>query len=561
MRNSSLLSQSLPLSPSSTRLTGLLYFSCLILNPSLNSCTGKKTLTRPNILCITCEDISPLLGCYGDPHALTPNIDRIAREGIRYTNMFSVSGVSAPSRHALITGMYPTGTGGNNMRTSNTRKIMNVPDSLQVPPYECTPPPFVRCFTEYLREAGYYCTNNEKEDYQFIAPKSAWDESGRKASWKNKPTGSPFFAVFNLIRTHESQVAVWADEPEAVSPDSITIPPYYPDTTEVRRDIARVYTNIAIMDREVGEILSELEKAGLLNQTIIIFYSDNGGPLPRGKREILDSGLKVPFLVRFPDKKFAGTVSDELCSFVDIPATILSLAGVTIPGYMDGQAFLGNQRSAPRNYIFAARDRMDEWTDCRRAVRDSKFKYIRNYRTDIGAYQDLEYRKQLQTMQVLLNMHREGRLNAAQEYWFRQKKEPEELYDLENDPYELNNIAGLPEYQNDLVRLRIALDEWIRKTDDKGIKFVHEKYLVEEFWPEGIQPVTGAPEMSLSNGMVYLNSTTDGASIVYQINHMGMNPAHWYLYKEGIKVQPKDTVTAIAHRIGFRESEKVEIVY
>ena len=541
------------------QLKNLKYLSAIVL-ADLISCSPQHEVKQPNIICIVCEDISPLLGCYGDKAALTPNLDKLAFEGIQFNNMFSVAGVCAPSRNALITGMYPSGIGGNNMRTGNIRKVANMPDSLQIPPYECTPPSFVKCYTEFLREAGYYCTNNDKEDYQFKAPKAAWDESGRKASWKNRPEGTPFFAIFNLMRTHESQVSGWLDEPEIINPETVSVPPYYPDTYDIRRDIARVYSNITIMDREVGELIDELEKENLLEETIIIFYSDHGGPLPRGKREILDSGLKVPFLIRFPEKKYAGTKVDDLCSFVDIPATILSLAGVEIPEYMDGQAFLGEQKSEPREYIFAARDRMDEWFDCRRAVRDKRFKYIRNYRPEFGAYMDIGYRKQLKSMQVLLEMRDSGTLNEAQKYWFRTTKEPEELYDLQNDPYELNNLASDPAFKNELERLRQVHLEWVKEIDDKGVKHKNEKGLFLELWPDGIQPETTSPEIIISKGLASVQSITEGASMVYQINHKGYNPRHWFLYSEPVPVNAGDTITAIAHKIGFKESIPAELI-
>jgi arylsulfatase A-like enzyme len=329
---------------------------------------------RPNILCLVAEDISPLLGAYGDPAAYTPNLDKLAEDGIMYTNVYSVSGVCAPSRAALITGMYPTSFGANNMRTNRR----DLPELKGCPPYEATPGPEVKCYTEFLRAAGYYTTNNDKEDYQFEAPGTAWDESSRFAHWRNRPEGMPFFSIFNFLRSHESQIWNWLEEPKSVKPEDVPVPPIYPDNEVVRKDLATLYTNITIMDMEVGDVIEQLEEDGLMDSTIIIFYSDHGGPMPRGKREILDSGLKVPMIIRLPNSMRAGSLDDQLISFVDIPATILSLAGVEIPEYMHGQAFMGDQQAEPREYIYAARDRMDGQTDCRRAVKDKKYKYIRN---------------------------------------------------------------------------------------------------------------------------------------------------------------------------------------
>lgn len=524
----------------------------------LNSCRISQEeleIESFNILCLVAEDISPYLGCYGDSVAYTPNLDWLANEGIMFTSMYSVSGVCAPSRNALITGMYPSSIGGNNMRTNNSLYIENVADSLQVSPYECTPPSYVKCFTEYLRSEGYYCINNEKEDYQFKTPKSAWDESSRHAHWRNNPTDKPFFAVFNFMRSHESQIWNWLGEPLSVDPSKIVLPPYYPDDSLIRRDMAQMYTNITIMDFEVGEIISQLEEDGLLDKTIIIFYSDHGGPMPRGKREILDSGTRVPFIVRLPNSVKRNEIDQRLHSFVDIPPTILSLANVEIPDYMQGQAFMGPFAAQnPRQYVFSARDRMDEWYDCRRSVRDKRYRYVRNYRTDIGAYQDLNFRKNLNTMNVLLEKLENNQLNEDQKFWFRDRKEEVELYDLWNDPYELNNIAHKKQNDSIIQRLDDALSSWLTKIDDKGIKYQTEKELVESMWPKGKQPETSLPRITSNQGKVSLECDTEGASIVYQINNAGFNRNHWFLYTGPFQTQKGDTITALAHRIGYLES-------
>jgi len=508
-----------------------------------------KSVDRPNILCITCEDISPYLGCYGDKVAKTPNLDQLAREGVRFTNVYSVSGVCAPSRAALITGMYPSAIGANHMRTN--RK--GLPDN--IPPYEAVPPIGVKCYTEYLRAAGYFCSNNAKTDYQFQTPITAWDENGRHAHWRNRPNDMPFFSIFNFATTHESQVWKRTDEPELISPEDVQLPPYYPDTPEVRKDVARVYSNISVMDRQGGELIDLLEQDGLLDNTIVIFYSDHGGPLPRGKRELYDSGLKVPMIIRFPNEKFSGTVKDELISFIDIPATILSLAGVKIPETMHGQAFWGGQEAEPRKHIFAARDRMDGHYDIRRAVRDKRFKYIRNYRPEVTAYQEIEYRKQMGLMKELLRLRDEGKLNKDQMRWFRRMKEKEELYDTVNDPHELSNLAIDPKFQTELIRLRQVHEQWMKEIGDKGLK--SEKELVLSMWPSGKQPVTQSPEIKIKNGKIKITCNTAGASIAYQINGKGFSKDHWFLYTKPFEIQQNDSVSAVAIRIGFKQSEIV----
>ncbi len=510
---------------------------------------GSGRVRRPNILCITCEDISARLGSYGDTVALTPVLDRLAREGVRFTRMFSVSGVCAPSRAALITGMYPSGIGANHMRTS--RK--GVPG---IEPYEVVPPPHVRPYTELLRAAGYYTTNNSKTDYQFKPPITAWDESGRDAHWKNRPAGMPFFSIFNSTTTHESQVWKRANDPVVIPPERVLLPPYYPDTLKVRRDVARVYSNVAVMDREVGELLAELEEAGLADDTIVIWYSDHGGPMPRQKRLVLDSGLHVPFMMRFPDGAHAGTVDDNLVSFVDIPATILSLAGVKVPDYMQGRPFRGEQKAPPREYVYAARDRLDAQYDAVRAVRDKRFKYIRNFKPEVSGYLDVQYRTQMGIMQELLRLRDEGSLDPVQARWFRQPKEKEELYDTVADPHEVHDLARDAAYAGEVARLRGALDAWMERIGDNPLR--PERDLVESMWPGGVQPKTAAPALSWHDGTVEIECAMEGAAIAYQVDGRGYGPDHWLLYTGPFDARSGSTVTTTAIRVGYAQSGTVE---
>lgn len=268
---------------------------------------------KPNILCITCEDISPRLGCYGDKVAVTPNLDKFAETAIKYTGMYTTVGVSSPSRAALITGMYPTTIGANYMR--NFTKPEAMPEG--IPPYQVVLPDGIKCYTEYLRAAGYYCTNSVKTDYQFNAPVTAWDECNNKAHWKNRPKGMPFFSIFNLTVTHESQVWKRIGKPLVVNPDNIVIPPYFPDDAVIRHDMAVMYSMIAEMDKQFKKLVDELKAAGEYDNTIIIWYSDNGGPLPREKRAIYETGTNVPFMVSFPDGYRAGETDENLYMFPD----------------------------------------------------------------------------------------------------------------------------------------------------------------------------------------------------------------------------------------------------
>jgi len=533
----------------------------VILFPIFLGCkskTGDKTVTpdRYNILWVTCEDMSPHLGCYGDTLARTPNLDRLAQEGIRFTNVYSVSGVCAPSRAAIITGLYPCSFGAQHMRTlARTASIDKItdPEALSIPVYEAVPPPYVKCFPEYLRAIGYYCTNNSKTDYQFHPPITAWDENGSKAHWKNRKSGQPFFAVFNIGITHESQIWQRAGDTLITDPASVPVPPYYPDSPVIRRDLARMYDNIALMDQQVGNFLAELNDAGLMDSTIIFFYSDHGDGTPRAKRWVYDSGLHVPLIVRFPGQEEAGMIVDELISFIDFAPTVLSLAGIDIPDYLHGRAFLGSRKEMEPEFIFAARDRMDPALDNIRAVRDKRYKYIRNYMPEKPYVQFIPYRDQMPLMQELHKFEGEDKLNDIQKIWFSKTKPEEELYDLEDDPYEINNLADNPDYIEILDRMRKAHENW--KTNYDPYNLIPETDLVKLLWPpDGIQPITDPVRFSPENHLIRLFCDTDGASIAYHFSSQD-NKNEWQLYTSPLKIVKGDTLKAVAIRIGYKQSE------
>ncbi|MGE9292880.1 MAG: sulfatase family protein, partial [Puniceicoccales bacterium] len=267
---------------------------------------------RPNILWISFEDTNPYYGCYGDKAAVTPNLDQFAQEGCRWPNAYSTSGVCAPARSAIITGMYAISIGTQHMRTTHTQEGA---EELATP-YSAVIPPHVKCFPEYMRRAGYFCTNNQKTDYQFNSPRTAWDELGENAHWRNRPNkDQPFFAVWNLETSHES--GMWYDKsPSVVDPESIELPPYFPDTPKVRTAMARMYDNITHNDGIFGRLLKELEEDGLAEDTIVFHWSDHG-PLPRGKRWPYDSGIRIPMIVRWPKNLEPGEVRDALVSSLD----------------------------------------------------------------------------------------------------------------------------------------------------------------------------------------------------------------------------------------------------
>lgn len=552
-------------------------FLCITLCVAFSALHAQQK--KPNILWVTCEDISPFIGAYGDKVVKTPNIDQLAKEGVRYTNVFTTAGVCAPSRSSIITGMYQTSIGTQHMRTLGIGKGISPKKDSVIFPYSAVIPDYVKCFPEYLRKAGYYCTNNEKQDYQFEAPVTVWDENSTAASFRNRPAGKPFFAIFNFGITHESQLFGRTDS-LLVKEDEVSVPPIYPDTKTVRHDIARMLTNIERMDQEVGELIAMLKEDGLYNNTIIFFYSDHGGVLPWMKREVLERGTHIPFIIRFPGGNNAGTVNNELINAVDFAPTVLSLAGVPIPSYMQGQAFLGTQKAkTARKYVFAARDRMDERYDRVRMVRDKQFRYLYNYMPEKIYYQDIEYRLHVPMMKEILELRNEGKLNATQLSWFNTKP-VEELYNVKDDPYELHNLATDNKYRSKLGELRTAFRQWTKKVGDMG--GLPEREMVKQMWNGGDEaPATAVPEITQSANGVKLYCQTKGASIGYRITHAGntQQPAWhtvhswdmafafgavkngsrrpeaivWSVYNgESIALQAGDTLHVNAMRIGYR---------
>jgi N-sulfoglucosamine sulfohydrolase len=415
---------------------------------------AQNAADRPNILWIVSEDNSPLLGCYGDKFATSPNIDKLATQGVLYDNAFASAPVCAPSRFTLITGMLASAMGTENMRS------------------EYPVPAFVKFFPKYLREAGYYTTNNAKKDYNTIDQPDAWHESSAKATYKNRQPGQPFFAIFNLQVSHESNIHT----PVAAlkhDPEKVPIPPYHPRTPEMKHDWAQYYDKIQTMDEQVGKLLQELDEAGLADKTIVFYYSDHGGVLGRSKRFIYESGLKVPLIIRFPEKYKAlasgqpGTRTDRLVSFEDFAPTILSLAGIKIPDYLQGKAFLGNQQTAPKDYAFSFRGRMDERIDLVRSIRNKKYRYVRNYMPHKIYGQYISYLWQAPSIASWEKAYKAGQLNKDQaRFW--EAKPTEELYDITADPHNLNNLADKPEHKQLLEKMRLDNRNHLLKTKDAG---------------------------------------------------------------------------------------------
>ncbi len=439
---------------------------------------------RPNILWITCEDMSPNLGCYGDTYAQTPAIDRLAAQSVRYTNVFATAPVCSPVRSCLISGIYASTLGTHNLRS-------------RFPMPAC-----VKGFPSYLREAGYFCSNNVKTDYNTANEQelisASWDACSAKAHWRDRTPGQPFFSVFNDMTTHQSRSMVWPYEEfqkkvqsrltpeERHDPENAPVPPYYPDTPTVRRTVARYYDCISVMDKNVDKLLKELEADGLADDTIVFFYSDHGAGMPRHKRLLLDSGLHVPLLIRFPAKyrhlapAGPGRTADQLLSFVDFPCTVLSLLGLPIPAYMQGKPFLGTAARAgePRQYIYAARDRVDEVYDCARAVRDKRYLYIRTYMPHLSYNQPSFYSDQGEIRREITALAAAGKLSSEpQKHYAGPQRAREELYDTARDPQQLRNLVSDPAARSILERLRRRLRTWMAETRDVG--FLPEAILAE----------------------------------------------------------------------------------
>ncbi len=434
-----------------------------IFSPVLYSSENSSDI-RPNILWITSEDNSPLLGCYGDMFATTPVLDQLACQGILYQNAFANAPVCAPTRSTIITGMYACALGTHNMRSRYP-----IPD-------------YIRPFPEYLKTAGYYCVNRSKTDYNIAGDdKAPWDDCSKTAHYRNREPDQPFFCVFNLTVTHESSIHTWQEKTNH-DPLKVSLPPYHPDTPEIRHDWAQYYDKVESLDIQIGEILDELKKDGLTENTIVFYYSDHGGILCRSKRFLYDTGTHVPMIIRFP-KKYAflapgtpGTKTDRIVSFVDLAPTVLSLAGMEIPDYLQGKSFLGAKQPAPRKYAYLFRNRMDERYDMMRAVRDKQYKYIRNYLPHRIYGQHLAYLWLSPNTRSWEKEFKEGRCNEVQRI-FWQSKPSEELYDISKDPWEVNNLAENPDFRLVLERMRGATMDWVREIRDSG--FIPEGQLIE----------------------------------------------------------------------------------
>ncbi|MFV1995227.1 MAG: sulfatase-like hydrolase/transferase, partial [Verrucomicrobiales bacterium] len=460
------------------------------------------------------------LGCYGDSYAHTPHLDALARQSVRYTHAFATAPVCSPSRSCLINGLPATSQGTQQMRSA-----FPIPE-------------FMVGFPTLLRGAGFYTSNNVKTDYNTSRYReitaAAWDESSGNAHWRTRKEGELFFSIFNLMTSHQSRTMVWPYEKfvsevqsklaaeEIHDPAKAPVPPYYPDTPVIRKTIARFYDCVTAMDKEVGAILAELEADGLTEDTIVFFYSDHGSGMPRHKRALLDSGMLVPLLVRFPEKWVnlapgkPGSTCERLVNFADFGPTVLSLAGVDIPGYMEGRAFLGAAEGQARRTLFGHRDRVDEVIDLARSVRDSRFLYIRNYMPHLGYNQVTAWPDLGEIRHEIYAAAARGGLSGPQQHFAGPTRPLEELYDCEADPQNLENLAPSPEYRETLERLRGALAEHIAETRDLG--FLAEAQAWQSIGsPDGLSRAETTPwELARSSAGGY-----DQAALVAAASQVG----------------------------------------
>lgn len=445
------------------RLRSLSLFLLLLIGLSCRP-TLAATAAKPNILWLIAEDFGPALGCYGQKNVSTPNLDRLARDGVRYNHFYTTAPVCSPSRSAFMTGMYQTTIGAHQHRTTDKKPL---PDGVRVLPL-------------WMRDAGYFTANvrkmpdsfgfkgTGKTDWNFISPGTPFDSD----EWSELKSHQPFFAQVNFQETHRTFHA-----PKKSDPAKMELPPYYPDHPVAREDYAQYLDAAMEMDRKVGVILNQLEKDGLADNTVVLFMGDNGEAHVRGKQFCYEEGFHVPLIIRWPKSSLApkhfraGSVDDRLLEAIDLAPTMLTIAGTNVPPKMQGRPFLGEKVGKPKEYVFGARDRCDETAMRIRSVRDARYRYIKNFTPEVPFLAPNNYKEtQYPVWNLLKELNAEGKLTPVQAVLCAPRMPDEELYDLRSDPDEIKNLAASddPKDQATLKRLRRVMKNWIKETNDQG---------------------------------------------------------------------------------------------
>ncbi len=503
-------------------------------------CIGQKS---PNFLWLVCEDQSLFFSIYGDSSANTPYINQLAKDGIVYQNCYTTSPVCAPSRSSLITGMYPTTLGTQHMRAykkSVENNEINSHNSL--PYYSAKPKKPIRFFTENLRSSGYYCTNNSKEDYNMITSPLAWDESSQAAHWRNRQEGQSFFSVFNFNITHESNI--WKNK----SPyskhelENVVTPNLFPEDEGIKSDLLTNYQNIEKLDEQIGVIINQLKEDNLYDNTIIFFFSDHGGPFPRYKRSIYETGIRVPMLAKWIDDTCRGN-SYQLISFVDFAPTVLDAANIARVFPFEGISFFKKDK---RKYVYAATDRFDEVNDRRRCIRGSRFKLIYNEDTTTPIYKPVSYRKKMKTMKVLDSLNQNQEINTYFSNWFYKNKNRFELYEVSEDYFEVNNLIHNPKYEQIYKTLQDYLFKWMKDSDFGNMS---ESAMIDSMFTKSMS----IPNLNMPKIIIHdLGYLIESNNLYTSVGWRYKNEKVWNIYTSNEVIKPKDDFEVLLFRPGYK---------
>ena len=503
-------------------------------------CIGQES---PNFLWLVCEDQSLFFSMYGDSSANTPHINQLAKDGIVYQNCYTPSPVCAPSRSSLITGMYPTTLGTHHMRAyKKTAENNTINSHNSLPYYSAKPKKPIRFFTEDLRAIGYYCTNNSKEDYNMTTSPLAWDESSQTAHWRNRQDGQSFFSVFNFNVTHES--SVWKNRTPYSKQEleNVLIPNFFPDDNGIKSDILTNYKNIEKLDEQIGVIINQLKADRLYENTIIFFFSDHGGPFPRYKRSIYETGLRVPMVAKWIDDTCRGNAY-QLVSFVDFAPTILDATNVEREFPFEGVSFFKKDQ---RKYAYAATDRFDGGTDRRRSIRGGNFKLIYNVDTTTSVYNPVSYRQQMKTMQVLDSLQKKQALNTYFSNWFSKHKNHFELYEVSEDYFEDNNLINNPKYESIYKTLQHYLFKWMRDSDFGNMS---ESDMLDSMFTSSMSiPKLNIPKIIIDD----LGYLIESNNVYTSVGWRNRNETVWNIYTANELIQPKDDFEVVLFRPGYK---------